>query len=303
MEEIGGVIAAVLTPRQPNTNKIELGALFEVVDGLSGSGVSGVALFGTTGEFLHFDIEDRLRAIRLATKRCRVPVIVGVGHSTLDGALLLAREADRAGAAAALLMPPYFLRYSQQDIRAFYLEFVRESNSLPVIIYNIGAFNSNEVGQDLAAELLAEGSIAGIKDSTSDLETLLRLNALRPQHSFRLLVGNDTHFVAARRAGADGVVSGVASAVPELMVALDAALLAGAEQKVGVLESRLRQFLEQLDRAPVPVMIRTAALQRKVPVGPHGVPLSSETQQNVEEFAAWFREWLPAVLEECRSAG
>ena len=52
------------------------------------------------GEFLHFKAEDRTRLVYMAVKRSRVPIVVGVSHSTLDGAVELGREAISAGAAA-----------------------------------------------------------------------------------------------------------------------------------------------------------------------------------------------------------
>ena len=46
-----------------------------------------------------------------------MPLLAGVGHSSLDGAVELGREAVGSGAAGLLLMPPYFFRYNQDDIR------------------------------------------------------------------------------------------------------------------------------------------------------------------------------------------
>ena len=45
---------------------------------------------------------------------------------------------------------------------------------------------------------------------------------------------------------------GVACAVPELMLGLDRAICAGDEEKVARLEARLQEFIDWLDRLPVP---------------------------------------------------
>src|SRR5260370_38991980 len=113
---------AAVTPQRKG-GEADVAAMLELVDFLAAAGVNGIALLGSTGEFLHLTFDDRVRLVQLAVKRSRVPVLVGVGHSTLDGAIELGREAVSAGAAGLLLMPPYFFRYSQEDIHEFYLQF------------------------------------------------------------------------------------------------------------------------------------------------------------------------------------
>ena len=48
-----------------------------------------------------------------------------------------------------------------------------------------------------------------------------RLTRLRTSIGFSLLVGNEVLYLRGRSAGADGIVSGVAAALPELLVAME----------------------------------------------------------------------------------
>ena len=102
----------------------------------------------------------------------------------------------------------------------------------PVYLYNIPQF-TNAIPSEVIEELLASGAFAGIKDSSGDWESFERLLALREKHPFQLMVGNDVIYRRARAAGADGIVSGVAAAVPELLVALDRAIVAKDEAACG----------------------------------------------------------------------
>src|SRR5215211_8606155 len=110
---LGAVNVAAITPYRPNGYEADLGATLELVDYLCSAGVHGIALLGTTGEFLRLSLEDRASLVRLSVKRSRVPIIAGVTHSTLDGTVMLAEEAAESGAAAVLVMPPYFISYEQ----------------------------------------------------------------------------------------------------------------------------------------------------------------------------------------------
>jgi 4-hydroxy-tetrahydrodipicolinate synthase len=299
---LGGVIAAAVTPRRKDGREVDVAAALELIDFLCAAGVNGIALLGSTGEFLNLTFDERVRLVYMAAKRSRVPLLAGVSHSSLDGALELAREAAASGAAGLLLMPPYFYRYGQDDIREFYLRFAAQAGAqAPIFLYNIPFF-TNELECATAVELLATGRFAGIKDSSGRMEYITRLAEARREQPFTLLVGNDIIFAAARQAGADGVVSGVACAVPELLLALDRSLCAGDQARAARLDSRLREFISGIDRLPVPIGIKVAAALRGLNLGPPAVPLAPSSERIVDEFTEWFQAWLPEVRKEAADA-
>ena len=297
MSGIGGVIVAAVTPRKDG-RELDLAAALELIDFLCAAGVQGIALLGSTGEFLNLTFDERVRLVYMAVKRSRVPVLAGVAHSSLDGAVELGREAVANGAAGLLLMPPYFFRYGQPDIREFYLQFAAQiGEHARIVLYNIPFF-TNPLEAATAVDLLATGRFAGIKDSSGEPEYMTRLLDSRRRHPFTLLVGNDVMFTRGRKCGADGVVSGVACAVPELMLGLDRAITANNEPKIELLEARLQEFIAWLDRLPTPVGVKRAVAARGLKVGPLSVPLSKESERTQTEFEEWFRSWLPAVKQE-----
>lgn len=292
---IQGVVAASITPHQKDGDEVDIAATLELIDFLKTAGVRAISLLGATGEFLHLRMEDRIRLARMAVKRSTLPVLVGVSHSTLDGALDLARQAVRDGAAALSLMPPYFYRYSQPDIRQFYLEFAsRSGGSVPVLLHNIPAF-TNDIAFETAAGLLSSGLYAGIEDSSGQVDYFAHLKELCDRAPFNLLAGSDDIFTQVRQAGAHGVVSGVACAIPELVIALDAAICAGQISEVARLDARLREFLGWIGRFPAPVGVKAATLVRGIKAGPITVPLAPATQKLLGEFEEWLKGWLPNV--------
>ncbi len=100
--------------------------------------MQGICLFGATGEFLDYSFMERQRMVYLGVKRSRVPILAGVSHSTLAGAIQLADEAVNSGADGLILMPPYFYPYSQCEIEEFYLEFARETgDAVPILLHNL----------------------------------------------------------------------------------------------------------------------------------------------------------------------
>lgn len=291
MQPLSGVIAAAATPHKCGTEP-DIGATLELIDFLCAAGVQGIALLGSTGEFVNLKFDDRVRLVYLAVKRSRVPVLAGVSHSTLDGALALGGEASAAGAAGLLLMPPFFFRYRQPEIREFYMRFAGAMHrGAPVYLYNIPAFTS-EIAGETAVQLLSTGRFAGIKDSSGDWDNFQVLSRYKLEHPYTLLVGHDAIFARARKAGADGVVSGGACAVPELLLSLDRAIAQQDEGETARLDARLHEFLARIERFPTPVAIKAALAVRGIKTGPPPVPLAPETQAALDEFRDWLRGWL-----------
>jgi 4-hydroxy-tetrahydrodipicolinate synthase len=199
-------------------------------------------------------------------------------------------------------MPPYFFRYSQEDIREFYVQFAAAlGRSARIFLYNIPFF-TNEITIATSIDLLSTGEFAGIKDSSGEYDHFERLLGLSRQKALTVLVGNDRIFTRARKAGAHGIVSGVACAVPELLVALDRAIKDNRVNETERLDAKLQEFIDWHDRFPTPVAIKIAAGERGMKIGPLAVPLGSTGQKRMEEFREWFRSWLPEVQKDAANA-
>jgi hypothetical protein len=245
-----GVYAEVVTPRRGG--EIDLGATLEIIDFLNKAKVDGVVLFGAAGEFAHFGLEERRKIFNLAVRRCRVPLLAGVTHSTLDGALDLADAAIRAGAESLLLAPPYFYRYSQADLYSFYVSFIRETNGTPVYIYNLPE-NGTPVEPATALALLDTGRFAGMANSSDA----------------------DWASESPTRSG----ISSAAGAIPEVLLAI---------RDGKPLGPRLHEFLAHAACLPFPAAIREALTSRKVKAGPHAVE-PTKLAEFREWFQPWFK--------------
>jgi 4-hydroxy-tetrahydrodipicolinate synthase len=290
MVDVQGVYAAAITPRGPQ-GEIDFGAAFELVDFLAKGGVSGIALFTGAGEYAALSLEERSRLTYLAAKRSRVPVLVGVGSATLDQSLELAREARNAGVAGLLLPPPFFFHYRQDDLEEFYLQFATQGGGGGVAFLSHNPIYTTPIESGTARVLMATGHFAGIEDGGGDPETFAQFQAA----ATCVLAGNDPFLAAALRAGAQGAISGIACAVPELVTALVRSIREGREGEALELERRMQELIVWCREFPQPVALRTAAALRGIKTGAHSVPLSASKKKRMEEFREWFQDWLPAA--------
>jgi dihydrodipicolinate synthase/N-acetylneuraminate lyase len=295
-----GVYAALATPRRKNLAEPDGAALLDYLDRVSRAGVDGLVLFGATGEFVHFDVADRIHALNLAIKRSRIPVLVNVSHSTLDGALVMAENAIDSGAAGVLILPPYFYRYDDDDIEEFLLRFAQcIDGRISVYLYNLPQY-TNPIPTEVGGRLLGTGQFAGIKDSSADWESFQALRNLRDQFEFQLLAGNEKIYLRQQlEGGTDGIVSGVSGALPELVLAVDRAFQKREPERARQFDAYLQEFLEWIGKLPPTVGIKQAAALRGWHVDQPAIPLGPSGSAELARYLDWLKDWMPMTIEEC----
>src|SRR6202030_3727835 len=109
-----------------------------------------------------------------------------------------------------------------------------------------------------------------------DLAAFALLRDHKQSHNFTLLAGWDAVYAQVRADGADGMISGVASAIPELMVALDRAVVSGNEGLTQLLDAYVQEFISRMGPFPAPVAIKEATRLRGIKAGAFATPLGPE---------------------------
>jgi 4-hydroxy-tetrahydrodipicolinate synthase len=283
---VTGVFTAVLTPRDANGD-IDSKAFEHSLDFLMSKGIQGFAINGATGEFCITTPQefDTILQVTADTTRGKASFIAGVGAASERTAVQLGKMASRSGAAALLLPMPYFFPYSQDDLSAFCRSVATQLDS-PILLYNLPQFSSGLLPQTTADLITGCGNIVGIKDSSGSLDTM-RLLTQNNIVSCRI-IGNDNALPRALEERlCDGVVSGVACVLPELMQALYSAGRTRTLQ-FSELASLLRDFVVQLDAFPVPWGLKIIAEMRGIARARYSLPLSGSRTQNIVAFQQWF---------------
>ena len=284
-----GVYASALTPQRPHAQRIDGGAALEIIDFLNSSPVDGILLLGGVGNFVHFDVEERERFTAFALKRSKKPVALNVSHSTLEVTAHLAEHAAECGVRTILAMPPYFYPYSEERVEAYFRALrAAVPGRISLFLYQLPHFTSR-LTKEAAGRLLGEGLYAGIVDGAGEPGYLDELAGIR-------VLGNDAGWREARHQ-AHGFFSVCAAATPELVAALDRALLEGNTERVVLLEKHLSSLMLWLDRFPVPFGLMEAGRLRGLPLRPDAGWLAGAPLQ---EFREWFLAWLPGMVRDAK---
>lgn len=224
-----GIFTPLITPITSDESP-DLASLRRLIEFQLENGVHGIWAMGTSGEFASFDEDQRAAIVQTAidTVDGRVPVIANASDASTHKAIRHAHRAAAAGADAVAATPPFYYPHSQDELLTHYRA-IRSQVDLPLYIYNIPQTVRVRIELGTAQMLLAEGTIAGIKDSQNDLEWFRQLTWFARQQSLPFVAFAGTRFLidAAILAGAQGAIPSLANAFPDACVATYNAVAAG----------------------------------------------------------------------------
>ena len=289
--ELRGILAAVTTPFTSDASAIDEPTLRAQVDRLVVAGIHGLVPTGTTGEFTTLSPEEYRRVIELYVESAagRVPVIAGVGALSTQGAIDLAQHAEKVGADAIMLVPPFYDPLDFATLKAF-LTAVAGAISIPVVYYNVPGATGIRLTAAELAELGEIEAINYIKNTSDDAIGLAELLAARTD-SIKAFNGWDTLTFFGIASGAEASVWGTAGVVPELAVEFWETLaekgdLARAREQWKHLWA-ISDFLESVNYV---AGIKAGLEIIGHPVGPARFPIQPLPQAERERFAQILRE-------------
>lgn len=288
---LSGVFAALATPID-ESGRIDLPTFERIVDFTLDRGVDGIVLGGGTAEYPHFSIDDRARLSALAVRRAngRGTVITCVGTSSIHSTLQLARSAQDSGSDLLLVPMPFFFRYEQQDLAAF-ADTVCRAVTTRCLLYDLPSF-TNPLDLSTALQLIiGTPNVVGMKDSSGNKDRLKPLADGRQSRPFSLFIGDDSLLLDALSAGWDGVISGIACFVPELIASIYRSYRKGDEQRARSCQATVDGLIEYLIRFPIPWGVRVGLETRGIPNGPMHVPVLPQRRVQMDEMAAWLTRW------------
>ena len=218
-EPFHGVLPALITPFTDDGEALDTAALAAIVERLVAAGVGGLVPGGSTGEFTTLTHAERRELVEVTVEAAagRVPVVAGTGALSTRETVELSVHAERAGAAAVMVVPPFYEAPSWPELQAHYAA-VADAIDVPIMYYNL----PSATGVRLTAEQLRALPIACLKDTGGDASAATELIQTDGP---TLLNGYDTQTFAALAAGVRAVVWGAASIVPEPCVELHRLLI------------------------------------------------------------------------------
>jgi 4-hydroxy-tetrahydrodipicolinate synthase len=268
-----GVFTALITPFLDG--RVDEAAFLRLVERQIAAGVHGLVPVGTTGEGATLNREEHKRVTKLCVDAVagRIPVIAGCGNNATADVIELVGYAREVGAAAALVVTPYYNRPSQEGLYRHYAAVV-EAVDLPVLVYNVPSRTSVDIANDTLARLSALPNIIGIKDATGDM-TRASLQRLTCRPDWTMLSGDDPSALGYMAHGGHGTISVTANVAPAACARFHEACLAGDWPAALALQDRLLKLHKALflDASPAPTKFALSHLglcteEVRLPIAP-----------------------------------
>ena len=232
-----GSIPALVTPFA--TGRVDEASFRDLVDWQIEEGSSALVPCGTTGEVATLEREEHHRVIVIAVEqaRGRVPVIAGCGSYNTAASIAHMKAAAEAGAAAALVVVPYYNKPSQAGIAAHFRA-LAEASDLPIIVYNVPSRTVADISVETLAEVARIPSVVGIKDASGNLARVTA-QRLACGEEFCQLSGNDDMALGFNAMGGVGCISVTANVAPRLCAEFQTATREGRWDAALELQDRL----------------------------------------------------------------
>jgi len=236
--DLRGVIAAIVTPFDAR-DRLDEAATRRITRHVLDGGANAVMTCGGTGEFPHLSRQERAKVTRIVAEETagQGRVIAGTAACSTREAIELTLDAAKAGAAAAILTPPFYFHLPGRALFEHFAAVARES-PIPIVLYNNPLYTGNSLPPALLAEMAQIDKVIGLKQSDSDLGRLVEV-IRRVGDRISVSTGIDSQFYASLCVGARGIFSTAACVIPREMAAIYQAFCAqdhrsalGAHQRV-----------------------------------------------------------------------
>ncbi|ANB18697.1 4-hydroxy-tetrahydrodipicolinate synthase [Dokdonella koreensis] len=257
---LSGSICALATPfrMQDGELPIDFEAFGRLIDHQVAGGTRALVAAGSTGEAAMLDDAEFSALVAFTVERAagRIPVLAGTGQASTRRTIEQTRRAADAGAGAALVVTPPYVRPTQEGLYRHFMD-VAEHGRLPVVLYNVPGRTACDLLPETVERLAAQGNIVAIKEARADAERMERLLAARPTtRRFAILSGDDPTCVRAMLAGADGVISVAANVAPAALQAIAEACADADRPRAEALDAALQDLYALLAAEPNPIPVK-----------------------------------------------
>lgn len=254
-----GIVTALVTPFRAD-ERIDFDTWQRIIEVQIASGVDGLFAVGGQGEFCSLDDEERIVALRFCRQAVgtRVPLYGNVGAVSTRQTIRLAQQAEAEGIDYAVVITPYYVRPSADELAEHYMAVCRAVR-LPVLAYNIPERTGVELTPSILRRIAgACDNFIGLKDSSGRLQHIPELTAMGNGRPFSVFMGRDHLIFEALQLGVAGAVTACANVAPRAFVDLYRAFREGNLEEAARLQALVLPLRQAFSLHTFPAVVKAA---------------------------------------------
>lgn len=285
MFTIEGVYPALITPFT-KSDGVDAESLRRLVEFTIEGGVTGILPCGTTGESATLSHEEHKKVIDTVIDCSKVPVIAGTGSNNTQEAVEFTKHAADAGAAASLLITPYYNKPNVTGLKAHFKR-IGDAVDIPLILYNIPSRTGQNISAETQIELAAEvPHLKGVKEASGDLKQVGTIIQMANEQGldYSIMAGDDFLTLPIMSLGGKGVISVAANIAPKEVCAMVTAMSKNEVEKAQAINIKLYPLFDSMFLETNPIPVKKAAEMMGLASGHVRLPLGALSEANVEKL-------------------
>ena len=271
--KFNGIYTPIVTPYNDDFSINET-ALAATIEFLIGSGVHGIIVAGTTGEYYAQSMAERLFLMQRVSEHIdgRLPLVVGTGAIRTEESVEYAKAAKKIGADAILATTPPYAYPTGREI-ALHLMAIDRAANLPVMLYNYPGRMSVNMDKETLDRIGRSPNFCAIKESSGDINRLHML--ARDYPHIQLACGMDDQALEFFAWGATSWVCAGSNFMPEAHVLLHSTCVDNGDFAKGrAIMSAMLPLMRVLEQGGKFVQcIKHGLTLRGIDAGPPRLPL------------------------------
>lgn len=253
---------------------------------MASSGLHGVMVTGGSGEYINLSAGERREVVErsVAVADGQVPIVVGALSPSTADVVELGVHAREVGAAALLVLPPYYIRPSFDGVVEHYDRVWRETG-MPIILYNNPGRTGWDLDPDMLDQLCDVPGVVGVKDCARDVAAI-SAKIDRVGDRIAVLSGDDDLGFATLLSGGAGGIWVTPNIDPRIGLDLYEACLRGDTESGRALHEQINPFMETWYLPNHPGPFKEAMAMAGFPAGPARTPLQRMTSEQRSRMEA-----------------
>jgi 4-hydroxy-2-oxoglutarate aldolase len=220
--KLEGIFPPIATPFDAEGNLYKAKVRYNV-EKWNKTALAGYVVCGSTGESVYLTAEEKIQLWEWVAEWAAPDklLLAGTGMESVRETVALTNRAAAIGYKAAMVRTPHYYKnlLNNPAAQALYFRAVADQTKIPLMIYNWPQATGIDIAPEAVAELSHHPNIIAIKESSGNLEKVMRMiREVKP--GFRVLVGSAPTLWPSLAVGAAGAVLAFANAAPYATIAI-----------------------------------------------------------------------------------
>jgi len=220
--KLEGIFPPIATPFDHEGNLYKA-KLKHNIEKWNQTALAGYVVCGSTGESVYLTTDEKVQLWEWVAEYAASDklLIAGTGMESVRETVDLTNRAAAIGYKAAMVRTPHYYKnlLNNPAAQVLYYRAVADQAKIPLMIYNWPQATGLDIAPEAVAELSHHPNIIAVKESSGNLEKVMRMiREVKP--GFRVLIGSAPTLWPSLAVGAAGAVLAFANAAPYATIAI-----------------------------------------------------------------------------------